>query len=74
MSILEEKEVFCLKIRLDLPHEMVKWIARSAKMKNICAASMRKKTISFDYSLRWYFVAIKRDQMAKPYNPWTVSL
>ena len=35
---------------------------------------MQKKTISFDYSLRWYFVAIKRDQMAKPYNPWTVLL
>ena len=32
MSILEEKEVFRLKIRLDLPHETVKWIARSVKM------------------------------------------
>ena len=32
MLILEEKEVFCLKIRLDLPHEMLKQIARSVKM------------------------------------------
>ena len=32
MSILEEKEVFRLKITLDLPHETVKRIARSVKM------------------------------------------
>ena len=32
MSILEKKEVFHLKIRLDLPHEMLKQIARLVKM------------------------------------------
>ena len=75
MSILEEKRgFFCLKIRLDLPHEMLKQIARSVKMNIFATASLRKKPISFDYSLRWCFVAIKRDWMANPYNPWTVLL
>ena len=32
MSILEDKRGVRLKIRLDLPHEMVKQIARSVKM------------------------------------------
>ena len=45
--ILEKRKSCCLKIRLDLPHKMAKWIARSAKMNNSSRHNCGRKPCRF---------------------------
>ena len=45
--ILEKKKACHLKIRLDLPHEMARWIARSVKMNNSAPRNCGRKPCHF---------------------------